>query len=258
MGNAIRQLKAAIVEIDPSTSEDDAKSELLDVIDMFIRERFTAADDLISKFALQKIHDGDVILTFSKSSLVQRVLLDAHKAGRSFQVIVVDGKPLYEGKRLAKDLAAAGISVEYFLMTGVEHAMRRVTKVFIGAHGLLGNGALYSRIGTALIAMHAHVRRIPVLACAQTVKFSEKIFLDSINNNELAPPEQLIPDCPEKEPLLKKLDEDPNFHMVNVLFDLTPPEYITTVINEQGLLPPSAVPAVLRAQETARANPAIA
>jgi translation initiation factor eIF-2B subunit delta len=251
MGNAIRHLKAFVVEIDPSTTENEAKSYLIDSIDMFIRERFLAADEYISKFALQKIEDGDVILTFSKSSIVQRVLIDAHKAGRSFEVIVVDGKPLYEGRRLAEDLAAVGIPVRYFLTTGLEHAMRTANKVFVGAHAMLGNGALYSRVGTALVAMHAHLFNIPVNVCIQTVKFSEKILLDSINNNELAPPEQLVADGPLKELLLKKLDEDPNFHMVNILYDLTPPEYIDTVINEQGLLPANTVPAIIRAQETA-------
>ena len=100
MGNAIRALKDTIIKIDPSVPEDEAKKLLLDSIDLFIQERVTAADALISSSASQKITDGDIILTFAKSSLVLQTLVKAWKAGTKFRVIVVDSKPLFEGKRL--------------------------------------------------------------------------------------------------------------------------------------------------------------
>jgi translation initiation factor eIF-2B subunit delta len=102
MGNAIRHLKDLIVKIDPSVSEADAKEHLIDSIDSFIRERITAADELISSNAMQKIKPRDVILTYASSTIVQSTLLKAHNAGTSFRVIVVDSKPLYEGKTLGK------------------------------------------------------------------------------------------------------------------------------------------------------------
>ena len=71
MRECIRWLKkemADIVEEDPPLSDDDARNRLTERIGHFIRERITMADQLIVQNGLQKIQDGDVILTFAKSS----------------------------------------------------------------------------------------------------------------------------------------------------------------------------------------------
>ena len=95
---------------------------------MFIRERVTAADRLICNVAVTKIVPGDVILTYAASSIVEDVLLQAHRSGISFTVIVVDSKPLFEGKKLARKLASQGLKVQYYLITGASHAVKDATK----------------------------------------------------------------------------------------------------------------------------------
>ena len=72
--------------------------------------------------------------------------------------------------------------------------------VCFGAHAMLSNGRLYSRVGTALIAMMSHTRNIPVLACCESVKFSDKVQLDSVTTNELADSEDLIQGIDSKKP----------------------------------------------------------
>lgn len=59
------------------------------------------------------------------------------------------------------------------------------TKVFFGAHSIHANGAVYSRAGTALVALFAHERHVPVLVCCETYKYSEGVILDSFTKNEL-------------------------------------------------------------------------
>ena len=49
-------------------------------------------------------HDGDVIAVYACSYPVQRILINAHAKGKSFQVIVVDSHPKYEGKTILKNL----------------------------------------------------------------------------------------------------------------------------------------------------------
>lgn len=56
------------------------------------------ADQLIVQNGLQKIQDGDVILTYGKSSVVESLLLETKKKGIDFKVIVVDSRPLFEGE----------------------------------------------------------------------------------------------------------------------------------------------------------------
>ncbi|KAF2678515.1 nagb/rpia/CoA transferase-like protein [Lentithecium fluviatile CBS 122367] len=277
MGNAIRWLKDFIIKIDPSTPEAEAKRNLLEEIDMFVRERVTAADKLIRDNAAPKIVDGDVILTYASSSIVEQTLLQAHKSGVSFSVIVVDSKPLYEGKTLARKLANHRLNVRYYLITGASHAVKSATKVFLGAHAMMSNGRLYSRVGTALVSMLANAQSLPVLVLCESVKFTEKVALDSIVGNEVAPPDELLSEVernnllplhphlpktttsksddkgataedakPTALDVLKWVEDSQNLHHLQVLYDVTPAEYINMVITEYGSLPPSSVPVVHR------------
>jgi len=45
---------------------------------------------------------------------------------------------------------------------------------------------------------------------------------------------------------LSKWQETPNLQLLNLMYDLTPAEYINMVITEYGSLPPSSVPVVHR------------
>ncbi|KAI4652160.1 hypothetical protein J4E93_002357 [Alternaria ventricosa] len=273
MGNAIRWLKDIIIKIDPSTPENEAKRDLIEEIDIFIRERVTAADRLIRDLAATKIQAGDVILIYAASSIVEQTIIHAHQSGKPFSVIVVDSKPLFEGKQLARKLANHGISVRYYLITGASHAVKDATKVFLGAHAMMSNGRLYSRVGTALVSMLAYSHSLPVIVLCQSVKFTEKVALDSIVGNEVAPAEEILSEAERRELLplksrftasksddkssseeapadttdvLKWIDDAKNLHHLQVLYDVTPAQYINMVITEYGSLPPSSVPVVHR------------
>ena len=63
--------------------------------------------------------------------------------------------------------------------------MTEVTTVLVGAHSICANGAVYSRAGTALVAMIAKNHNVPVVVCCETYKFSESIVLDAFGKNEL-------------------------------------------------------------------------
>jgi translation initiation factor eIF-2B subunit delta len=291
-GNAIRALKLAIAGIDPSMPESAAKATLCDFIDSFIREKITVADQVIAASAAQKIQDGDVIVTFAGSSIVKQTLLAAHNEGKQFRVSIIDSRPLFEGKNLARALANAGLDVQYSLVHGISHAIKDATKVFLGAHAMTSNGRLYSRVGTALVAMSAKERaggvEVPVIVCCETVKFTDRVALDSIVVNEIAdaaelvsanPPQQVtgLPDpaaftappidpkkgkggkpaaAPAPDPVasdripspspLANWKETSHLQLLNLMYDVTPAEYVDMVVTEMGSLPPSAVPIVHR------------
>lgn len=253
---------------------------LCDSIDTFVHERFVVADHVIADAAADRIEDGDVVLTFAKSAVVTRAFQTAARGSegkkpKRFQVMVVDSRPLFEGRHLARTLKdEENINVSYCYISALSHAVKGATKCILGAHAILGNGRLYSRVGSALVAMSANERRIPVYVCAETVKFTERVALDSIVTNELAPPEELIPsaatenvstsnpiasagtDKPKETPdavlslepqeALSKWRETPNLFVLNPMYDVTPAEYIDSIITELGSLPPSAAPAVQR------------
>lgn len=119
---------------------------------------------------------------------------------------------------------------------------------------MLSNGAVFSRAGTAMVAMMAQERSIPFVVCCETYKYSEGIHLDSFTKNELgeyklrrfsassiahimiAPLSVSIPAASNEE-----VQSEPNLQILNPLYDLTPPTNITAVVTEVGVIPPSSV-----------------
>ena len=245
MGNAIRWLKVKISESDPDTLETNAKQDLCEAIDNFIQERITVAGKAIAASATERIQNGDVILTFARSSTIQQTLEEASRQGKRFKVIVADSRPLFEGKALARRLAEVGIEVQYCLLHAISHVVTGVTKVCLGAHAMMSNGRLYSRCGTAMVAMAAKEAGLPVIVCCESIKFSDRVALDSIEMNEIAPPDELLGHGEKASPLSTWRDT-PNLQLLNLMYDLTPAEYINMVITEYGSLPPSSVPVVHR------------
>lgn len=293
-GNAIRWLKKLISQIDPDLDDNDAKKFLCDAVDNFIREKVTLASEVIATQACSRIEpEGETILVYGKSSVVEKTLLKAAKEeGKTFRVVVVDSRPLFEGRNLAKGLLRAGMreggklpgcEVVYCLISGLADVLEQnsVTKCFLGASGMLGNGSLYSRCGTAMVAMMAKQYKVPVIVLGESLKFTAKMAVDSLSLNEVgdadalvereesqtltstAPPKQEETgkkgggkkkggDDEQKEEdddLAKKgvLDswrDQPNLYLLNLMYDVTPKDYLDMVICELGTLPPGAVPVI--------------
>jgi translation initiation factor eIF-2B subunit delta len=234
-------------------------------IDQYIHERITMAIEVLAQNGMSKIKDGDVILTYGFSSTVLHLLKKANKGReggqrpRKFHVIVVDSRPKLEGKKMCADLLSNGISTTYVLINSLGYVVKKASKVILGAQGLLGNGALIARCGSAQVALMAQHQNLPVIVACETYKFSQSIHLDSVVFNELVNPEEVV-NIHSSEPafctstafgtqLPKNMSQErslPSLKVLGLLFDVTPPEFITVVITELGLVPGSSVPVVLR------------
>ncbi|GAA5828424.1 hypothetical protein JCM11251_006241 [Rhodosporidiobolus azoricus] len=267
MGTAIRFLKYEISLIEMECDLDEAKALLLDKIDSFIRDRILLASRVIEQHAIEKINDGDVILTYARSSVVEGVLLEAKRAGKEFSVVVVDSRPLYEGKNLLHVLRSAAIPTTYVLLPSLSLILPRVTLCLLGTHALLSNGSMFARAGTAMVAMMLKERGVPVVCCCETYKFSERIMLDSIVGNERATPQPLLldltsslPPTPSPPPAPTSIKSSTpssttipvpptlptNLSPLSLLYDVSRPEDVTVVITEAGLIPVQSVPVLLR------------
>ena len=185
MGNTIRFVKGCIARLPLSHSESEAKTALCSDIERFINEKIILAKKVIVKHAATKVRDGDVLLTYGSSGVVEMVLLHAHELGKQFRVVVVDSHPKLDGQALLRRLVAKGLSCTYTHVNAVSYIMPEVTRDFLGASAVLSNGTVYSRIGTACVAMVAHAFCVPVLICCEAYKFHERVQLDSICSNEL-------------------------------------------------------------------------
>ncbi|VAI21478.1 unnamed protein product [Triticum turgidum subsp. durum] len=217
MGNAIRFLKNRIAKLPITLSESEAKASLQSDIDRFINEKIVVADQVIVSHAITKVRDDDVLLTYGSSSVVEMFLEHAHELGRKFRVIVVDSRPKLEGQGLLRRLVAKGINCTYTHINAVSYIMHEVTRVFLGASSILSNGTVYSRVGTASVAMVAHAFGIPVLVCCEAYKFDERVQIDSICANELGDPD-VISKIPGRADLgdLKNWADNENLQLLNL------------------------------------------
>ncbi|NXO50309.1 EI2BD factor, partial [Aramus guarauna] len=298
MGNAIKFLKKEISCLPDTLREEEAKEKLQDTIDKYLREKILLAAEAISRSAFEKINDNDVILVYGCSSLVNRTLCDAHvKKGRAFRVIVVDSRPRLEGRETLRRLVRKGIHCTYVMINAISYVLPEVSKVLLGAHALLANGSVMSRVGTSQIALVSKAYNVPVLVCCETYKFCERVQTDSFVSNELGmasvpflppgtcslfllvarmccsalpfpfpgqdgevlslplilPAAPLSADDPDDLIVLRKGQaqlggwaENKSLRLLNLVYDVTPPDLVDLVITDLGMIPCTSVPVVLR------------
>ncbi|KAH9722513.1 nagb/rpia/coa transferase-like superfamily protein [Citrus sinensis] len=237
MGNAIRFQKSRIAKLPLTLSETEAKAALCNDIDRFINEKIILADKVIVRHAATKVRDGDVLLTYGSSCVVEMILLYAHELGKQFRVVVVDSRPKHEGQALLRRLLAKGLSCTYTHINAVSYIMHEVTRVFLGASSVLSNGTTYSRVGTACVAMVAHAFRVPVLICCEAYKFHERVQLDSICSNELGDSNDIarVPGRPDVNSMDNRTNEK-NLQFLNLMYDATPSEYVSMIITDYGMV----------------------
>jgi translation initiation factor eIF-2B subunit delta len=60
------------------------------------------------------------------SSLLQRILLEAHRSGTKFRVVIVDGRPWREGQEMLRRLVECGLDCSYVLVSAASFIMREV------------------------------------------------------------------------------------------------------------------------------------
>ncbi|XP_039266970.2 translation initiation factor eIF2B subunit delta-like [Styela clava] len=249
MQNAIKFIKAQISSSKSELSDVEAKHKLCESFDNYVEVNIHLAGEAISKFARQTIKNDDVVLIYGGSSLINRVLIDAHNAGCNFRVVVVDGRPRLSGIGALQKLTKAGISCSYTLVSGVTYLLPEITKVMYGAHGLLSNGYVIGAVGTSLVSLAAQSLNIPVIVCCETYKFCERVQTDSIVNNEIGDPLDLLADDGSYDPMLiskESWNELENLKVLHLTYDVTPPDLIATVVTDLGMIPCTSVPVVLR------------
>lgn len=265
MGNAFTFLKTVVGSLERDVTLEDLVDKVQDNIEAYIRERIDLAQQAIAQ-QLELKNDGNnstnknfnqpqVFLTYGNSEAIAATFLRMAQESdvSQFRVIIVDSRPLLEGKTLLLKLREADIDCSYILLSALTYVMRDVTKVYLGAAALMSDGGLLGRVGTACVALSAHMHHIPVLACCESYKISNRVQLESITGNELGDPNQVAVTGPaldyddgEPESVLKDWLETDNLRLLNLLYDLTPSEFVSGVVTELGIVPPSSVAVLLR------------
>jgi translation initiation factor eIF-2B subunit delta len=137
------------------------------------------------------------------------------------------------GKNLLLSLTSHSIACTYVHLPALPSVLPRASLVLLGTSALLSNGALYARAGTASVALLANARAVPVVVCCETYKFGEKVQLDAVVANEMGETRELLKtgtNHPLKETVAGELPQA--MQLINLLYDLTPPELVSAVCTE--------------------------
>jgi translation initiation factor 2B subunit (eIF-2B alpha/beta/delta family) len=162
------------------------------------------------------------LMTHSLSGTVLEVLTAC--ASTIEQVIVLEGRPRYEGREVALALHKAGISTTLITDAQADIFLPRCRAVIVGADSVLANGDILNKAGTALLAWAARGHGVPLYVLCETLKIATYRWTGDLTQLE------------EKE--AGEVWEHPvqGIAIHNFYFDHTPARLVTKLITEQGIL----------------------
>jgi methylthioribose-1-phosphate isomerase len=185
--------------------------------------------------------DGDIVLTHCNAGSLATVaygtalgvIRAARESGKRLSVIATETRPVMQGARLtAFELQHDGIDVSLIPDTAVGHMLARgaIRRVIVGADRVLRTGHVFNKIGTYQVAILANKHKVPFYVAAPLSTF----------DFESSPEDVVIEERSVDEVVKvgKKRVAPKGVRVFNPAFDMTPPELITGIITERGVLTP--------------------
>lgn len=188
--------------------------------------------------------DGDIVLTHCNAGSLATVaygtalgvIRAARESGKRLSVIVTETRPVMQGSRLtAFELQHDGIDVSLIPDTAVGHMMSKgaIKRVIVGADRVLRTGHVFNKIGTYQVAILAKKHKVPFYVAAPLSTFDFESDPSDVVIEERSVDEVIK--------LGKKRIAPKRVRVFNPAFDMTPPELITGIITERGVLKPPFV-----------------
>lgn len=224
IGETIDQIRTSVIETAKQMAEDDIQINMS-----------------IGKNGSDLFDDNDTIMTHCNAGALATVgygtalgvIRATKESGKNIKVIATETRPVQQGSRLtAFELKHDGIDVSLIPDTAVGYTMANglVNGVIVGADRILRTGHVFNKIGTYQVATMAKQHNIPFYVAAPLSTFDLK-----------SNPEDVIIEQREASEVTgigdKKTAPD-GIDVINPAFDMTPPELISGIITENGIVKP--------------------
>lgn len=226
----------------------DQNKSSLEIVNDVINEALKMADEdvniniRIGENGEKLIEDGDSILTYCNAGSLATVyygtalgvIRSACKKGKRIRVFVAETRPQLQGARLtAFELKREKIPVVLITDNAIGFLMKKgeIDKVIVGADRILADGTTYNKIGTYTIAILSKIHNIPFYVAAPISTFDLQSRKEDVIIEERSPHEVT-------KVLLKYNIAPRGVKALNYAFDMTPPEYISAIITEKGIITP--------------------
>ena len=215
------------------------KDNLCDSIQKTVIESATYYLNLIKETAerailngLGIINDGDNVLTHCHSTSAVKTLALHKVKGLKFKVFNTETRPLYQGRKTAKDLIEEWIDVTMvvdgvapFLMDEESGTDLMMDCVIIGCDAIKLDGGVINKVWSYAVGLSALYANVPVYIAGNLLKVDvhDTIQIEQRHSHEV------WEDAPD------------NLDFLNFAFDKIPPKFIRGIITEFGIIKPREI-----------------
>jgi len=193
----------------------------------------------MGKIGAELFQNNDTIMTHCNAGALATVgygtalgvIRATNESGKNIKVIATETRPIQQGSRLtAFELKHDGIDVSLIPDTAVGYTMANglVSGVVVGADRILRTGHVFNKIGTYQVATMAKQHNIPFYVAAPLSTFDLK------SNPENVVIEQRK--ASEVTGIGDRKTAPDGIDVINPAFDMTPPELISGIITENGIV----------------------
>ncbi len=180
-------------------------------------QHFDNAQSVINHYVFNLIPRNSVILTHCHSNILAKAFIYSHKSGKKFSVISTETRPLYQGRKTARQLSKAGIKVTQIVDSAVHEFIQEIDLVLLGADAILKSGVI-NKIGSTAISEISNFHKKPIYIVTDSWKFySKNLRIEQRSSEE-------IWHIHSKHLKIK-----------NPAFELIPKNYISKIISELGI-----------------------
>jgi len=157
----------------------------------------------------------------------------AREDGKCIQVYTTETRPAMQGSRLTTyELSRDGFHVTLIADSMVGYVMSRglVDKVLVGADRITRTGHVFNKIGTYQIAILAERHHIPFYCAAPSSTFDLEADWRDVRIEER--------NLDEVIKISGRRIAPKGVRVLNPAFDVTPPELVTGIVTDMGILKP--------------------
>lgn len=184
------------------------------------------APEKIAGNAGKTISKPVTIMTNSRSSVVERVILYLHDTSKLKQVIQAESRPAYEGRKNAERLLDSGVYVTVIPDAAMGYWINYADTVIVGADAVAVDGSFLGKIGCYPLALLARNAGIGYYIAAERLKFIHDL------PNELEANQKFSGDAIGWGVMSDRL------LLSNIIFEITPGKLVTGYITDFGLQKP--------------------
>ncbi|HXX87538.1 MAG TPA: S-methyl-5-thioribose-1-phosphate isomerase [Candidatus Acidoferrum sp.] len=232
MRNALRWITSQVKE--SKSSEVEKLVEIVSKSSRHFLEDLKVSKERIAEFGARRIKSDSVILTHCHSSTVTCLLEKAVHEGKTFEVICTETRPLFQGRKTAKEMLEHGIKTTLIIDSAARYLMNQVDLVIAGSDAITSEGNVINKIGTSMIALAAHESRTPFYIVSELLKFDPATAYGDYEKIEERGSAEIWKDAPAK------------LVIRNPAFDVTRRDYIHGVICEEGIVSPHSIMEIVR------------